>query len=80
MNERDNLLKQLMAYSFAAYEWALYLNTHPNDTMALSMFNDMQKKAKTLKTKYIEKYGPISHSDVDTTEGWTWLQDPWPWN
>lgn len=80
MNERESLLKKLMAYSFAAYEWVLYLNTHPNDTMALEMFKNMNKKAQALKAQYVEKYGPLSHSDVDTTNGWTWVSDPWPWN
>ena len=80
MNERESLLKKIMAYSFAAYDWVLYLNTHPNDAMALEMFKNMNKKATALKAQYIEKYGPLSHSDVDATDGWTWVQDPWPWN
>ena len=80
MNERENLMKQIMAYSFAAHEWNLYLNTHPDDKTALYLFNKMCKKAMELKKQYAEKYGPITVSDVDNTEKWTWISEPWPWN
>ncbi len=80
MNERNALMKEIMAYSFAAYEWNLYLNTHPTDRMALEMFRKMAAKAKELKMQYAEKFGPIVAEDVDNTQEWTWVCDPWPWN
>ena len=80
MNDRDALMKQIMAYSFAAHDWHLYLNTHPHDRMALGMFKEMQQKADELKKHYVEKYGPLTVSDVNNSEEWTWLNEPWPWN
>ena len=41
MSEREQLLKKLSAYAFAAYDWNLYLDTHPNDTDAIAMFRKM---------------------------------------
>ncbi len=80
MNERNALMKQIQEYGFAAHEWNLYLDTHPTSKMALEYFNKMSKKAKELKKMYIEKYGPITASDVDNKDEWTWVNDPWPWN
>ena len=80
MNDRNSLMKEIMAYSFAAHEWNLYLNTHPTDRMALEMFRRMADKAAELKKKYAEKFGPIVAEDVENTHEWTWVCDPWPWN
>ena len=80
MNERNALMKEIMAYCFAAHDWNLYLDTHPTDRMALEMFRKMADKASNLKAQYVEKYGPIVAEDVNSTEGWTWICDPWPWN
>ena len=80
MNERENLMKQIMAYCFAAHEWNLYLDTHPDDKIGLYLFGQMRDKAEELKSQYAREYGPITVSDVNSTENWTWLDEPWPWN
>ena len=80
MNDRNALMKEIMAYSFAALEWNLYLDTHPNDRMGLEMFRRMSDKAEELKKTYVEKFGPIVAHDADNTQEWTWISDPWPWN
>ena len=41
MSEREKLLNMLRAYSFAAYEWNLYLDTHPNDKQGIAMHRKM---------------------------------------
>ncbi len=80
MNDRNALMKEIMAYTFAAHEWNLYLNTHPTDRMALEMFRRMADKAAELKKRYAEKFGPIVAEDVENAHEWTWVCDPWPWN
>ncbi|MBE7023734.1 MAG: spore coat protein CotJB [Ruminococcaceae bacterium] len=80
MNERRNLMKEIMAYSFAAHEWNLYLDTHPCDKMALEMFRRMADKCAELREKYTKEFGPIVAEDVNSTTEWTWVNDPWPWN
>ncbi len=80
MNEREALMKQIMAYGFAAHDWHLYLDTHQNDKMGIAMFKKMSDKAEALKCEYVKKYGPIMVTDVDSDEKWTWVNDPWPWN
>jgi spore coat protein JB len=71
MNEREKLMKQIMEYGFAAHEWNLYLDTHPNCKMALGYFKNMSRKAAELKKQYAEKFGPITASDVNSDTEWT---------
>ena len=80
MTERNKLMKEIMAYSFAAFDWNLYLNTHPNDRMALMQFRKMSEKATELKNEYAKRFGPLTTGDVNDTQTWTWISDPWPWN
>lgn len=80
MNDRTALMKEIMAYCFAAHDWNLYLNTHPNDRLGLEMFRRMANKAEELKKKYVKEFGPIVAEDVESTTEWTWINDPWPWN
>ncbi len=49
MNEKKDLMKMINAYAFAAYDWNLYLDTHPDDTDAIAMFKKMSDIAKELK-------------------------------
>ena len=52
MNERTMLLRKLDAYAFAAYDWNLYLDTHPDDKDAIAMFHKMHKKVLILHKKW----------------------------
>ena len=64
MTEREKLLKQVMAYTFAAIEWNLYLNTHPDDKDGIAMFKKMAEKVNELRKEYSEKYEPLTASEV----------------
>ncbi len=79
MNERAALLKKLNAYAFAAYDWNLYLDTHPQDTDAIAMFHKMTNRANALKEEFESKYGPLTAMASQNMERWDWLDDPWPW-
>ena len=79
MDERRELLKKLNAYAFAAYDWNLYLDTHPDDTEAIAMFRKMTDMAKELKKEYEAKYGPLTASASMDSNRWNWIDSPWPW-
>ena len=79
MNERTALLKKLNAYAFAAYDWNLYLDTHPDDKDAIAMFHKMVNKANELKKEFEAKYGPLTAEAAMDMQRWNWLDDPWPW-
>ncbi len=46
MTEREALLKKIQEYAFAAYEWNLYLDTHPSDAAAIAQFKKMSETSK----------------------------------
>lgn len=79
MNERATLLKKLDAYAFAAYDWSLYLDTHPDDKDAIAMFHKMADMAEELKQRYEAKFGPLTSEASKDMTRWNWLDDPWPW-
>ena len=59
-------------YSFTAWEMRLYLDTHPSDTVALALFQQMAAAA-----------GQPNYASTFATAfaggRWSWLDDPWPW-
>lgn len=80
MSEREKLLNMLRAYSFAAYEWNLYLDTHPNDKQGIAMHRKMADRAEELTKEYQRKYGPLTASAVTDQNCWDWIEEPWPWD
>lgn len=76
---RNELMRQIMRYDFAVNELVLFLDTHPTDMKALKKYEEVVCKAKKLKELYNETFGPITTDDVKSTESWTWLKGPWPW-
>ncbi len=80
MNERLALLKKYNAYAFAAYDWNLYLDTHPNDKNAIAMYRKMVDKASALRDEYQAKYGPLTADASKDSDRWNWIDNPWPWD
>ena len=76
---REALLRQMTAYAFAAFEWNLYLDTHPQDVAAIQRYRQMSQKTDELRTQYEREYGPITASAGVSSNTWDWVNDPWPW-
>ena len=81
-NERQRDLYELQKMCFAAHDANLYLDTHPEDTNMIRLYNDYLKEEKRLNNLYEKKYGPIDLSDNEGLEmtPWSWIKEPWPWN
>lgn len=81
-NERQKALYKLQEVAFAAHELNLYLDTHPNDTNAIRLYNEYNKQEKMLNDEYERKYGPVDLSDSEglSMTPWAWIKEPWPWN
>lgn len=60
MTERMKLLKCLAAADFAVYDTRLYLDTHPCDGAAKAAFCQYAERAKCLRRRYEELYGPLT--------------------
>ena len=72
-------LSELQALGFAVQELALYLDTHREDKDALELYRSYQKLYDHCRQEYDRRFGPLNHSVLSESEGYSWLDDPWPW-
>lgn len=71
------IFNQLSAVQFAMWDLHLYLDTHPDDLSALSLYKKYQEKNEKLTKEYEEKCGALY---AEGNPGVTWLKNPWPWD
>ena len=78
---RDELLRNLSSLDFMAVDLALFLDTHPEATEAISEYNKIIRAADTVRAKYEENYGPLCsfRSFNRSEETFQWIDNPWPW-
>jgi spore coat protein JB len=76
---RAEMLKQIQSYGFAAYDMLLYLDTHPKDKKAFSMFKKLVEKTNKLRAEFENEYGPLTPYSAAKFDIFTWLDSPWPW-
>ena len=79
MSEREKLLYDVSAASFAVTDVDLYLDTHPNDKEALAAFRSYAAALQTLRRQYEAKYGPLLVESGERGGSWAWIDAPWPW-
>ena len=72
-------LAELQALGFAVQELALYLDTHRDDQEALSLYREYQQMYDKCRQLYIREHGPLNHGMPSQSGGYSWLDDPWPW-
>ena len=71
---------ELMALHFVCDELRLYLDTHADDKEAFELLKTILALKKEAHKRYTEKYGPVSFDDLLSSNSYTWVCDPWPWN
>lgn len=76
---KAELMRELQAAEFTAYDLQLFLDTHPTDTRAMMMFSQATQNAQKLKYEYESMYGPISPSGAAFKMPWQWIKSPWNW-
>lgn len=79
MNEKKQLLQDIQIVAFVIQDVQLFLDTHPTCAGALDYFNYYNNLLTALTSEYEEKFGPLTVYGVDSTNGWTWIEEPWPW-
>ena len=79
-NKREELLFNILMYKFALTELNLYLNTHPNNSQILNIYNQYLSEEKKLCDEFEKKYGPLTTDSLNLgTNLWNWIKSPWPW-
>ena len=70
---------ELQALSFVVHELGLYLDTHPADMEAYSLFQNYAALLEQGQKSFREKIGPLTQLDAAQGEQYTWVNGPWPW-
>ncbi len=76
---REQLLEYVNALSVAVVETTLFLDTHPDDQEALKYYDRMKMLLYQAKKEYSMRFGPLNNTDVNVSNGWSWVNGPWPW-
>ena len=79
LNEREKMLNKVRELAFATHEINLFLDSHPDNKMALRYFRKYNEELKKATALFEESYGPLTVSAADNCENWTWINRPWPW-
>lgn len=74
----ETALQQIRETGFALHELVLYLDTHPDNRKALSLYKTYKKKLDELCTAFEKNHGPLTSFGVNG-DRWTWTEHPWPW-
>lgn len=77
---RATLLKRIQVCDFALNDAALYLDTHPDDQLALDYYKRYAAMKNEAWENYVQNYGPLMQSDYDGGNTWNWVDGPWPWD
>ena len=78
-DEKEKLVYQVMAYSFAINDLNLYLDLHPDNKEVFNLFKKYVQEEKELSQEYVKKYGPLEITEVLGSK-YDWLNSPWPWD
>ena len=81
MMSHEDLMQCINEVSFAVNDMQLYLDTHPDDTNALGVMQQLVNRRKKYKEMHMKYYGPLT---VDCTadacsDSWLWILQPMPW-
>jgi spore coat protein JB len=78
--EQLELLTELQALEFSAFDFQLYLNTHPECQRALAEYSNLVREVNSVRNAYSKTFGPLMAEDNIDLSCWRWALDPWPWD
>jgi spore coat protein JB len=78
--EQLELLEALQALEFSAFDFHLYLDTHPKCQRALAEYSSLVCETQRIRNAYNKLYGPLMAEDNQDLSCWRWALEPWPWD
>ena len=78
-NEQAEILTNIDAYGFALNDLKLYLDIHPDDINYINLYNEYIREYKNNLMEYARKYGNIKSNNINDSNKWNWVSEPWPW-
>lgn len=79
MNERETLLRRVQQLDFALVDAGLFLDGAPGSQQALDFFRKQQDEYRKAVQEYESRFGPLQMKTGAHTNGWRWIEEPWPW-
>lgn len=79
INRQHAMLNDIQKLQFAALDIALFLDTHPNDPVALYRHHAYTEQLKQYREIYEAQYGPLTIFGMETGDTWRYINGPWPW-
>ena len=76
--DREGLLRRIQAIGFAKTEAALYLDAHPDCSVALEYYKKLSAEYLMLAEQYENEYGPLV-AEGTSNDRWSWVDGIWPW-
>ena len=80
---REEMMSQLAAVSFALNDLTLYLDTHPDCPKGTRLFYELLEKRLTLLSEFAGKFYPLTQISMITgdyaKEQYSWPEGPMPW-
>lgn len=77
--QEERMLHGIMQLQVAINDLALYLDTHPNDPVALYKHKEYSTQLRKLRNDYEMLFGPLNVYSVETGDYWRYINGPWPW-
>jgi spore coat protein JB len=79
LRQQQEMLLDVQKLQFAALDTALFLDTHPNDPVALYRHKMYIDRLKTVKDAYEMQFGPMTIFGRENGDYWRYVNSPWPW-
>lgn len=80
---REELMSQIMAVSFALNDMTLYLDTHPDCAKGNALFRELLEKRLHLLAVFAERFYPLTQLSMVTgnydQNQYGWSEGPMPW-
>ena len=74
----QQLMKKLSEAMFYVNDLKLYLDTHPEDSRALRMFDEACKNSEACRKAFEKRFYPLMACSSDCDKEWEWLVGVWP--
>lgn len=79
VNTQEAMLRDIQQLQFYLVDLALFLDTHPNDPVALYRHQAFSQQLMQLKHEYETLFGPMTIFGLEVGNTWRYINGPWPW-
>ncbi len=78
---KEAMLKRIQEIKFACIDLNLFLDTHPHEQKALTLYKSLAFQLDALMKEYQTKYGPIVPQASSAQVPFEWVSEKylWPW-